>query len=428
MARRDLFPLRLGGRRGPPRPLRRERRPLQRGDLREDRSLPRGHRGGSRRRAPQSRGWSPSFEGRPNEGRCRKPRGLRMSLFRLAVLPLLALALVAPGQAATTKLAAPTGVHGFLADKQTGDATFSRTPSFAWRAVRGAAKYELALSTSPLFSSSGLVWDDATLTSPVAAVPIALPWITGNPHSLYARVRAIGAGGAVGPWSGSYGFDMSWSGDGVPTPLPAADGLVRWSPVDGATSYQVWFLNLNTMGAGTNKIISTTTNAADEREYYTFHHDSSFIGAVDWRVRAVRRVDFTPTNKLPTVSYGPWSPVYMSTNSPFQTGPFADLSTLAEPAVPGHDSARDGFRLMPAFLATGDTGLVSTAELWRIYAFSDADCVNPVFTGSIVGSPAYVPRSTGALKLPANTDELAVARLYSLADGDQKTLSSTGED
>jgi len=351
-----------------------------------------------------------------------------MSLLRFALIPLAALALVAPTQAATTVLKTPTNVHGFLADKQSGDPTFSRTPSFAWNAVHGAAKYEFALSTSPLFSSSGLIWDDSTLTTPVAAVPIALPWITGNPHSLYARVRALGSNGSVGPWSSSYGFDMRWTGDGIPTPLPAADGLVRWTPIDGATAYQVWYGNTNLMGSGKSKIFQTTTNSADEREYYTFHTGSSFISSVYWRIRAVRRVDFTPTNKLPTVSYGPWSPVYTSVNSPFQTGPFANLSTLAEPAVPGHDPAQDGYQLMPAFLVTGNTGFLAPVELWRVYAFSDEDCVNQVYAGSIVGGPAYVPRSSGALKLPGSSDELAVARLYNLPDGTQKTLSVTGED
>jgi hypothetical protein len=348
-----------------------------------------------------------------------------MSLLRLAALPLLALALVAPAQAAPTKLKQPTGVHGFLADQQTGT-TFSRTPSFAWSAVRGAAKYEFALSTSPLFAGSGLVWDDATLTSPVAAVPIALPWITGTPHSLYARVRAIAANGAVGPWSSSFGFDMSWSGDGVPTPLPAANGLVRWTPVDGATSYQVWFLNTNVMGTGKSKIFSTTTNVADEREYYAFHPTGDFVAEVDWRVRAVRRTDFTPTNKLPTVSYGPWSPVYTSVNSAFQTGVFNGLSTLAEPATSGHDPAKDGYRLTPGFLFNGDSGFGAPAELYRVYIFSDADCVNTVFRGAAVGSPAWAPRSSGPLKLPADNKELNIARFYNVGDGTESSKTADG--
>ena len=52
-----------------------------------------------------------------------------------------------------------------------------------------------------------------------------------------------------------------WRPDsGSPADMP---GYVRWHPVDGATSYQVWFVNAD-------KVISTITNVADEREYYTF--------------------------------------------------------------------------------------------------------------------------------------------------------------
>ena len=141
-----------------------------------------------------------------------------MSLRRLALVLLAVLALAAPAHAAASKLTAPTGLRGFLAEQQTGT-TFPRTPSFAWSPVRGAVKYQLVLSTSPLFAASGVVWDDATLTTPVAAVPIALPWITGSPHSLYARVRGISGAGAAGPWSSSFGFDMRWSDSGVPQPV-----------------------------------------------------------------------------------------------------------------------------------------------------------------------------------------------------------------
>ena len=54
----------------------------------------------------------------------------------------------------------------------------------------------------------------------------------------------------------------------------------------------------------------TTTNVADEREYFTFH--SSFAATVHWRVRAIRFIDDADVlkNGLPRASYGPWSPTY----------------------------------------------------------------------------------------------------------------------
>ena len=75
-----------------------------------------------------------------------------------------------------------------------GSAQFSRTPSFAWRPVRGATRYEFELSTSKRFrADNGVIWSSKTLTMPAAAVPISLPWITGP--SLYWHVRALGSRG-----------------------------------------------------------------------------------------------------------------------------------------------------------------------------------------------------------------------------------------
>ena len=42
-----------------------------------------------------------------------------------------------------------------------------------------------------------------------------------------------------------------------------------------------------------------------------------------------------------------------------------------------------------------------------MYVFSDKECVNPVLTGSLIGSPAWAPRSIDPLKMPATVKELA---------------------
>src|SRR5262249_23814195 len=151
----------------------------------------------------------------------------------------------APTKVERAEIAAPRSLHAFLPGLASGSTSFPRTPAFAWNPVRGAAKYELVLATDPVFSGNSIAWDDPTVTSPVAAIPISLPWITGTPHSLYARVRGIATNGAVGPWSKSFGFDMRWMDDGIPVALDSPPGLVRWQPVDGATAYQVWFQNVD---------------------------------------------------------------------------------------------------------------------------------------------------------------------------------------
>src|SRR5215212_4713464 len=101
-----------------------------------------------------------------------------------------------------------SGLHPFLlrVDEPRAD-TFARTPSFAWNPLAGAVRYEFQLSTSNAFRESGIVYSDTSLTSPVAAPALTLPWITGTPHALYARVRAVLADTTT-DWSASFGFDM----------------------------------------------------------------------------------------------------------------------------------------------------------------------------------------------------------------------------
>src|SRR5947208_952217 len=117
-----------------------------------------------------------------------------MGRLRLAAI-LLALLVFAPAAGADS--ATPTGLHAFLlrADEPA-KTSFNRTPAFAWNPVAGAASYEFQLSISNTFRDSGLVYDDAKLTGPVAAPRLSLPWISGSPHGLYARVRALTADGA----------------------------------------------------------------------------------------------------------------------------------------------------------------------------------------------------------------------------------------
>ena len=90
-------------------------------------------------------------------------------------------------------------------------------------------------------------------------------------------------------------------------------GLVRWPPVEGATSYEVWYPDIR-------KSFQTRTNVADQREFYSFHRGPNWWSTVRWRVRAVRQVLGAVPNGLPAVSYGPWSPTYAATNPPLTSG------------------------------------------------------------------------------------------------------------
>src|SRR6266849_3241717 len=172
-----------------------------------------------------------------------------MNRARLAAVILLALVAVGPVRGSgtvPTSLLPPVGLKPFLlrTDEPAVD-TFPRTPSF---------------------DESSVVWSTSYLTfklkTPAVSIPLALPWMTGKApfYALYARVRARFHGGWT-PWSRPYGFNMRWKS----LPQESATsypGLVRWDPVEGATSYEVWFIE-------EAKRFSTVTNVADEREYYT---------------------------------------------------------------------------------------------------------------------------------------------------------------
>ena len=123
-------------------------------------------------------------------------------------------------------------------------------------------------------------------------------------------------------WSTPFGFNMRWKAEPEQI-LPDTPGLVRWTPVEGATSYEVWFVD-------PGKVISTSTNVADEREYYSFHSDPLWSGTVQWRVRAVRTLYGSLPTGLPVVTYGPWSQTFVSSNPPVTTGPISLLETASD--------------------------------------------------------------------------------------------------
>jgi hypothetical protein len=334
-----------------------------------------------------------------------------MARVSLAAAVLALLVASASAQARPTA-SAPQNVHAFeLRANESVVHTFSRTPSFAWNPVVGAVRYEFELSTSRSFSDNAQIWAATNLKSPTAAIPLSLPWSTGKSYSLFAHVRAFTKKGFTA-WSQPFGFNMRWST--IPAPLqPGYPGLLRWTSVPGANGYNVWLTDLPAGG----KIFTTNTNQADEREYYTFHQDSSWSGTVHWRVRATRLLSGKTDNGLPTVSYGPWSPIYTSTNPAFTAGPLRDVATVSTAAVSDASQAK-AHEVMPAFLYSGNTSIWNTtAELYRVEVFTDEDCLNVVFRGSIVGSPAYVPRLTGPLGLPTNVDSEEDARTIYLQDG-----------
>jgi hypothetical protein len=90
---------------------------------------------------------------------------------------------------------------------------------------------------------------------------------------------------------------------------------------------------------------------------------------------------------------------------------------------------------MPAFTFSGDSAIDGTkAELFRVYVFTDRECLNRVYTSPVIGGPAYAPRPYGPLALPSSGTAIPNARGAYLSDGkepdnsfafDGEQLSST---
>lgn len=351
----------------------------------------------------------------------RPMRYVRLALLTACAATLLSGSALAQGE---KSLSAPQGLNPFLLRANEAPAReFSRTPSFSWSPVRGAVRYEFQLAKNVSFNESSIFWVTGSVRGPATAIPLSLPWMTGKPFAAYARVRAVNGSSQVSPWSTPYGFNLRWKD--VPTQLPEYPGLSRWSPVEGATGYEVWFTNI----AGFEKHVTMRTNSVDHREAYAFHDSPAWTSTVKWRVRAIRNGEgVVHLNGLPAVYYGPWSPEYVSNNAP-QSGALRVVAAVTNGAVSKSGDARD-HELTPAFAFSGREALNtfgSTFGLYRVYVASDSDCVNVIFKGAIVGSPAYAPRTSGPLKLPIDPkEELAKAMVTVLEDGAESNTFMAG--
>ena len=307
---------------------------------------------------------------------------------------------------------APSGLHAFLLQpNETPQKYYPRTPSFAWDPVGdGNGSYEFQLATSRAFNDADVLFDYTKVKIPAISIAHQLPWMTGLPYALWAHVRWISANGkTVTPWSEPFGFNMRWADSDYPQQLPAPEGLVRWKPIEGATRYEVLYPDINPPIA-----FQTTTNVADEREFFSFHQNSVNWSSIHWRVRAIRYIDDKDLlkNNLPRVSYGPWSQTFTTVNPPLSLGLLSPTDTVSDtwdkkgqPAQP-HDLT-PGFAWSPSAPVLSDVGAFGSS-LYRVYVFTDDHCVNQVFTGSVVGSPAFAPRVIGGpFALPQSTKALA---------------------
>jgi hypothetical protein len=137
----------------------------------------------------------------------------------------------------------------------------------------------------------------------------------------------------------------------------------------------------------------TTTNVADQRDFYLPQLIGNSPQSFAWRVRAVRELYGQLPNNLPRASFGPWSQNFVSVVPSIATGtPLMPSSTASD--VVTTTNPKQAQTLTPGFVFTGDTANGLSSQLFRVYVATDRRCVNIVYTGSVVGGPAYAPRMT----------------------------------
>jgi hypothetical protein len=113
-------------------------------------------------------------------------------------------------------------------------------------------------------------------------------------------------------------------------------------------------------------------------------------------------------NGIQVVNHGPYSRTYTTAASgAFSGGKVRPIAAVSN--VESTLSSASAHQLTPGFAWAGTIdalGHSSSVGLWRVYVFTDKQCVNPVMTGSLVGSPAWAPRSSDPLNMPATPQDL----------------------
>ena len=123
-------------------------------------------------------------------------------------------------------------------------------PKFSWTPVAGAARYQVEINTSQDFPA-GSQW---CCTAAVIGTSLSPTQNLGNATTYYWRVRAVDAQGDAGRWYEGPKFTKAFdpapptiqkltmsdvNGNPQASPVQTATPIVTWSPVPGASRYEV---------------------------------------------------------------------------------------------------------------------------------------------------------------------------------------------
>ena len=123
-------------------------------------------------------------------------------------------------------------------------------PSFSWTAIPGASNYEIEVATLPSYPTNAIILDSTGLIGTNYTAQGFFPDHT----TLYWRLRAVNANGDAGTWNEGQPFTESFdqsvpsiqslalydqNGNVLPSGTSTSDPILRWSPVPGASDYQL---------------------------------------------------------------------------------------------------------------------------------------------------------------------------------------------
>ena len=139
----------------------------------------------------------------------------------------------------------------------------------------------------------------------------------------------------------------TWSRQPSPTPMPSYPGLLRWTPVEGATATRS---GSSTSRSSRSSRLSRTSSTSASSTRSTARR--AWTATIRWRIRALRAdadIDSARTASRVT-TYGPWSPrLQLDATPTSRGGPITLLGTASDvvsaPARPGRAPADARLRL-----------------------------------------------------------------------------------
>jgi hypothetical protein len=181
----------------------------------------------------------------------------------------------------------PSDTSTSLTNVSTDSSVFD--PQFSWAPIPGATSYQVQVNSSPSFPAGSEFCCSDTVLGTTLTPTRYLP----NATQLYWRVRAVDSNGDAGDWNNGSSFTESFdqlnptiqnltlrdiNGNALASGSATQTPIVTWSPVPGASSYEIQITPYSIGCDWTAKIIDETTATTA----WTPQWGGKHIGPASW--------------------------------------------------------------------------------------------------------------------------------------------------